>query len=394
MQNLYAHPRDEIDPDLLDETISLKRGAKVRYGVDVLDHKDQPTGRRLRFMPRGSQVRWNYRAPDPLAGQSTELAQVRRTGTLVVPWDTDLELDRLRVWQEWQLLDGTWARFHLGVFEVLNPLARSDDGDHVTQVLELADKAHEWGSLLLDAPMDFAPGVNPVTWVQDDLRQRFGETRLAFTRSDRVLTEGRTFEAGISRAELWARLLQTVAFGPVVPNEDGVPGSQPLTATTGRAVERSFGPGLAKMQQAGGVAPILPSLPNVVIFSARQGPSLGNVDGNGLRVKRNLDTGPASILARQREKTVTVPVQADSQQVLDEIAEAEAPRYFAGGGLTWTGSIGLNPLAGDRDVLGLAHPQLELTGGAWECTSWTQELSDMQQPSDVVMAVSAERRVA
>ncbi len=395
MQQLNGSPREGLDPALLTEALTLGRGATVRHGVEVLDSADRPTGHQLRFQAQGSEVTWSYRAPDRVSGQSDDVAAVRRQATLVVPADQPVDLlsARLRVWTEWLLLDGTWARFYLGVFVVVTPGALDDDGVRVTRTLQCADKSHLWHNSLLPNPLHVPAGTKPVSYVRDQLSALFGEPAFALTGADVPLAQPRTFEAGRSRGDVWSQLLEADGNDQLTADEVGRPASQPLSAVAARSPEIVYGAGRAKVLLAGRVEPLLPSLPNVVRFSARQGPSLGNAEGNGLRTKRNQSTGPASIAARGYEVELRVDVDADSQTVLDQVAEADAQRYFAGGGLRWQGQVGLNPLHSDRDVIGLDLPRLRLQGGAWQVTSWTYPLGDLSEPSGALMPITAERRV-
>ena len=153
------------DPAAVEDALSLTRGAKVRHGIDVLDLNDRPVMQNgkpqtLRFDPKGSAVSWDYRAADLLAGQSDEIAETRRTATLSLAGDIGVNLNavRLRVWTEWRLLDGSWARFPMGVFEVVNPGAVVDDGLVVRRTVTCVDKSYRW-AMTCNTDIEFAPEI-------------------------------------------------------------------------------------------------------------------------------------------------------------------------------------------------------------------------------------------
>lgn len=395
MQPLNGVPRQNIDPELVREALSLKRPPHVRHGIDVLTTTDALTTEVLRWDPSGSQVRWSYRAPDPVVGQSVDLTAVRRQATVTVPAGHGLNLyaRRLRVWTEWLLLDGTWARFYLGVFIVTDPGARADDGLRVTSQLHLADKSHLWDSKVLSEPLEVPVGTLPLTWVRERLTARFGETRFAITGTDTALAAPRTFEAGLSDLEVCSTVLEAAGNEPLYADELGRPASQNHAVLAGRAAEVTYGPRQGKVLDEATVAPLLPSIPNVVRFTGRQGATLGNIEGNGLRTVRNQSTGPASIDRRGTEVELRVEVDAENQTVLDAVAASDAQRYFAGGGLRWEGSVALNPRHSDRDVIALNQPRLALTGETWQVTDWTYPLQELTGAQAVLMRVVAERRV-
>lgn len=380
------------------EALSLTRGARVRHGCDVLDLADQETGERLPFI--GGAVGWTWRPPDPLTGGQTDgVAEVRRTAglTLAGPLEVDLQQRRLRIWTEFQLRTGDWARFHMGVFTTPRPALR-DDGTLVGREISLADKSYAWREALLDEPEFVPPTTVVTTYVKAELTRLFGETSFSITPSTAVLGgRGMVFEGGTSRLELWSTVLKAIAFDQLTADEQGRPLARPLSDISNRAPEITYGPGQAKIKTQGEVAPILPTLPNVLRFASRQGPSSGSSVGNGLHIVRNQSTGPASIDARggspRGEVVQRVDVDASTQEQLVAIATAEAPRYFAGGGLTFTGQVGLNPRHSDRDVIGLDLPRLGLSG-SWFVTSWTYPLQPIDSESGAVMEITAEQKIA
>lgn len=395
MQALTGEPRESLDPVEVAETLSLVRGASVRHGVDVLDATDTPTGEVLSIIAGEGSVTWSYRAPDRVSGQSSSVSAVRRRATLTVPGDTTVNLSavRLRVWTEWLMRDGRWARFYLGVFVVVNPGAVVDDGTRTTRSVDLADKAYLWANRFLAEPLFIADGVVVTDYVKADLQTRFGETRFALPTSTATLPMPRTFEAGTSLLDVYSRLLEAVGFDQLTADEIGRASAAGLADIAERGIEHTYAPGQGKIVTSGQVEPLQPTLPNVVRFSARQGPSLGNVEGNGLRTVRNQSSGPASIDARGGVQVeLRVDVEADTQAVLDAIAAADAQRYFAGGGDRFVGSVGLNPRHSDRDVVSIQLPRLGVTG-VWNVTEWTYPLGTMEDEGSALMPITAERRV-
>lgn len=356
------------------------------------------TGRLLPFEPKGSSVAWAYRAPDSMSGQSSEVSAVRRQATLVVPASTSENLNaiRVRVWTDWLLRTGVWARFYLGVFLIVNPGAIVDDGLVTRRTLQLADKSYVWANTFLAEPLTVPAGTVVTTYVQNDLGTRFGETIFAFSASTATLGQQRVFEAGMSWLAVYSKLLQAIGYDQLTAEENGYPSARPLATLAAQGIEMTYGAGRGKVLTAGQVEPLLPTLPNVVRFSARQGPSLGNVEGNGQRTVLNQSTGPASIDARGGVRVeLRVDVDADDQPTLDAIAASEAQRYFAGGGSRFSGSVALNPRHSDRDVVAFDLPRLSLVQtDAWQVTSWVYPLAELTSEQDALMPITAERRVA
>lgn len=393
MQPLTGFPRENLAPADVEEALSLKRGAQVRHGVELVDATGAVLGT---LRAEGGKVDWSYRPPDRVVGQTDGVAAVRRTATLEVPYDATVNLNsaRLRVWTEWRLLTGAWARFHLGVFVVVNPGAVVDDGVRLSRSLTLADKAYLWANRYLTEPVRLAETTVAIDYVRNDLATRFGETSFALPTSTATIGLAVTFETGTSWLEVYSRVLEAAGFDQLTADENGRPTTQPLADLAARGIEHTYGAGKGKIVTAGQVEPLSPFLPNVVRFSARQGPSLGNVEGNGLRTVKNQSTGPASIDARGTQVELRVDVDAANQAALDAVAYADAQRYFAGGGERFQGQVALNPRHSDRDVIGLDLPRLGVSGfGAWQVTSWTYPLRRMDDPAAALMPLTAERRV-
>lgn len=363
--------------------------AGIVRGVDVLDRAGNKTEESLPFT--GGQVKWAYR-PAEVGGQSDGVTEVRRSATLELagPVSVPLLARRLRLWTDLLMPAGP-VRFYRGVFDVLNP-GRADDGVLVTRTLILADKSKRWADLTLTAPRYVPAGTIVLDYVRADL-VALGETTFAFPGSTATLGQDQTFETGTSLAAMWRSLLESVAHEEVTATESGAPRTRPLADLAAQGPEWTYGAGRGRVIAAGSVDGLLPTLPNVVVFSARQGPSLGNEEDNGLTIRRNENTGPASIVQRGEEVPLTVSVDADDQETLEAIADADAQRYFAGGGERWSGKVASNPLAGDRDVLALDLPRLGVSG-AWLCTSWSEPHTPISGPQSVLMDLTAERRVA
>jgi hypothetical protein len=394
VQALTGGPRASLTAAAVSEALDLERGAHIRHGVTVVDRSSAETGETLRFTKAA--VTWSYRPPDLTSGQQAAVAAVRRQATVetVGAVSIDLTTRRLRLWTEWQLADGSWARFNQGVFVIVNPGALSDDGKVLTRTLQLADKSHAWNLSTLSDPVTVASGTNVVQWIKTDMTAQFAETHFAIT--DEALTLGGvvTFEAGTSRLEVYSRLLAAIAYDQLTADEDGFPASTPLATLSGKGPERSFGPGAGKIVEAGSLEPLAPVLPNRLRFTARQGPASGGTVGNGIYVVDNQSTGPTSIDARGYVVEQRVEVEAYDQATLVKIGDAEKQRYFAGGGDKFTGSVALNPRASDRDVIAITLPRLSINGTTWQVTDWTYPLDPaISDPGAALMPIVAERRV-
>lgn len=392
MQALLAHPREDIDPATVRAALAFDHAPLIRHGVDVLDSTDKPVdGEELRF--EGGSVSWSYRPPDRVTGASTSVAEVRRRAELVVPGPISINLNtrRLRPWSDFLAPDGTWVRFHRGVFVATIPGA-DDDGLVVRRTLHLADKTYRYKTRELTEPIVVPAGTNQVDYVKADLTARFGETSFAFASSTVTLAEDRVFEPPLSFLGFYNALFESAGHDQLTVTANGRPRAVPLSDLAGMGAETTYGPGAGRIITAGGLEPLLPTLPNVVRFVARQGPSLPE-EGNGIRTKYNQSTGPASIDERGEQVEQRVQVEAENQAELDAIADADAGRYFAGGGLRFTGKVALNPLHDDRDVVELLKPRLGLSG-VWHVTSWTSPLNPITSPEAVTMPITLEKRVA
>lgn len=391
MQQLLGGPRSALDADLVTDTLSLQYGTKVRHGVEVLDTADVLTDDVTVALIDGEVV-WAYRPPDRLDGKVNEAAEVRRTASITIgPTDIDPESYRYRAWTELQASDGTWIRFNLGVFVSTNPPV-DDDGLVVTRSLKLADKTYRYRTRELEDTVVVPSGTNPVSYVVASLTSVFGETAFALPSTTVTLTSAMVFEAGTSYLAMYNALLQVCAFDQLTVDEDlGRPRSVALEQLAGQGAEWEYGPGEGKIKVEGKVEPLIEHLPNVVRFVARQGPSLA-AEGNGITTVRNQSTGPSSIDQRGEEILQRVVVDAEDQDELDAIAAADAQRWFAGGGLRFTGRIGLNPLHSDRDVVELTKPRLGLSG-VWLPTEWRYPLRPLTGEEDALMQITCEKRV-
>ena len=397
MQPLLGGPRAGLNADDVTESLTLARGAQVQHGVDVLDDNDNLTGETLAFT--SAAVTWNYRAPDPIqdGGQTTSIAAVRRQGTLNVagPVNINLLARRLRLWTQMRLRTGGWAQWYMGVFDTVSP-AVADDGNVLTQTLALSDKSYLWSQTTLTDPVHLDDTIVAVDWVKTDLGTRFGETRFAIADpGGTVGGNGLTFDSGTDCLTMYSQVLESIGYDQLTTDETGAASSQSLATIASKGIEQVYGAGAGKIVPASSVAPLVPNLPNVIRFVARQGPSSGGSEDNGIYTVYNYSTGPGSIDARSgKQVSVTVQVDAPDQATLVVISDALKQRYFAGGGQTFTGSVGLNPRHSDSDVVSIVLPRLGLpAGAAWVVTSWTYPLNALTQSSDVLMPITAEMRV-
>lgn len=392
MQPLIGGPRAHLTEQVVLDALSLNHGARILWGVDVLDATDTVTADVLPVV--SGSITWSYRPPAGTAGRTTATAQVRRRADLVVMGAVHAEVlvaRRFRPWVELQASTGELVRFHQGVFIATNPGA-SDDGTVVTRQVKLADKTYRWGQRTLAEPLHIPAGTNLVGWVQGRLSTVFGEPLTEITASAVVSDEARVFGTGTAELDVMNALLEAAGYDALTATEEGRPRSVPLATLAAMSPERTYGPGQGKVVTAASVEPLLPTLPNVVRFVARQGPSLPEL-GNGITERRNEWTGPAAINARGEEVQELVTVEAENQAELEAVADAECQRFFAGGGDRVQIQVGYNPAMSDRDVIGLDKPRLDLAG-VWLVTSWSLPLGPVASDADVLMPITCERRVA
>lgn len=390
MQSLIAAPREALDADVVTAALALEHNPQIRHGVDVLDTAGLFTGDTL-DVERGS-VSWAYRAPERSGFDSTSAAEVRRTAELVVAGDVDFNLvaRHLRIWTEIDAPTGEAVRFHLGVFVVANP-SLVDDGILLRRPLRLADKTYRYANRVLTDPLTVPAATNVIDFVIDRLGTEFDETAFAITVSDVELTEARVFEAGMTELALFNALLEVAGYDQLTADENGRPRSIPLADLADRGPEHRYAPADGKILTAGVIEPLLPTLPNVLRFVARVGDALP-AEGAGIATRTNQSTGPGSIDARGEEVHLEVQVEAETQPELEAIADADAQRYFAGGGLRFSGSVALNPRHSDRDVVELVKPRLGLSG-IWVVTSWQYPLEPIDSERAVTMPITCEARV-
>ena len=403
MQQLVAGPRAGLAADVVTSALAAAHSTLVRHGVDVLDDNDTPTGETILIdAGAGGQVTWSYRVPDRVAGAETSAAAVRRTARITIggPFTLDLAVRRFLIWTELRAPSGDWVRFDLGVFVATLPTV-VDDGRLVRRTLDLADKTHLYASLPVTDPIVVDADTVVTTYIRTGthgLGPVFDETRFAIVPSTRTLDDDFVFESG-SYLDFYNALLATIGHDQLIADETGIPTAHPLADLSAKGIEHTYGDRSADRTYgpivvSGQLEPLLPTIPNVVRFVARAGPSLPE-EGNGIATRTNQSTGPASVDARGREVLLRVDVDAEDQAALDDVADADAQRYFAGGGYRFSGHVGLNPRHSDRDVIGLVMPRLALEAGqAWQVTEWSYPISQISGEQAVLMPLKAELRVS
>lgn len=394
MQPLLAAPRQGLTEA---QVLSAINGPSpsVRHGVDVLNGSLQPVaGETLPIDPEsGGAVIWDYR---PEGGGATDTVEVRRRCelTLAGPVSDAVLLSRLfRVWVEMRATDGTWIRFNQGVFVSTLP-GQDDDGTVIRRRLTLAPREHLFASRSLSDGVTVTATEDVLAHIRNDLSTVFGITATAFPAPSGGSTLGVSLfcPTGTSYAEKWRRMLAGIAYDQVVTTPDGIPTAQALATLAGKGPEWRYAPGDGRVVVAGSVEPLSPELPNVVRFEARNGPSLGATEGNGLYTRRNQSDGPGSINQRGYEVFRSVQVDATTQAELVAFGNAEFQRLVAGGGLRWAGRVGWNPLHDERDVIGIVRPRMGLSG-VWQVTSWRLPLARVDSEGAVLMDLTAELRV-
>lgn len=403
MQEWLGGPRAGLTEDEVRESISWRHGMRTRFGVEFLNYDETVMNPQPNLLVRGGDIEWSYRVPDHVTGRATDTAQVRRTGSLEIYGDVgsfNPLTTKFRPWIEAQSpTTGNWVRWHQGLFVSTLP-AITDDGAWISRSLQLADKTHIW-SKELDKHWIAPFNRNIVLFVREDvLVPIFGETKFNLPATDRVVEEDMVFEPGTTYLEMMNVVLEHGGFEPLTVDADGAAYTQDAEAFATKAPEHTYEPGGAVRLESQ-VESLLPEVPNVLIFVAQRGPTLPE-EGNGIRTLKNQSVGPGSIDARGGEEVRhRVEVDArmgpttDPNQYLDAIAHAEAQKYFAGGGLRFKGQVGLNPRHDDRDVVALVKPRFGLNDATeeWLVTHWRIPLRPVENDSDVLMDIEAERRV-
>lgn len=402
MQGLLEGPRAGLSEAEVIATLKMDYGPVIRHGCQVLNHQDKPTGDPdIRFTD--GRIGWSYRPHDRVTNRTTSVAEVRRTAELTLPDQLYLHVNsmRFKIYTEIKSPSGIWIPFERGVFVANNPGIK-DDGVLITRRLLLADKTHLYKDKTLGSPVFIEEGVNPVQRVVSVLQETFGETNISIPPTNKIVTEGILFPGDTSYLEFFNRLLEVAAYDQLTCGPSGVIRADTHESIANRGFSAEYGPGKGFIKTAGEVEPLLPSLPNVVRFTASRGPSLPE-EGNGIETRRNESTGPASIDARSNFSTVPaeraraeiileVEVEADSAAELKKIADSDAQRYFAGGGFRYQGEIVLNPLLDDRDVFRLLKPRMDLSGN-WIVTEWSSSLGRIDSESAPLMSVTLEKWV-
>ena len=385
MQPLVAGPRSALAEAEVLASLDPRSGSRIDWGVDVLALDGTETDEQL-LVDRdiGGSVRWSYRIPDRVGGSGTDVAATRRTASLTIVDDPGFNL-LARNYRIWMDLNG--VRWHLGVFVPGLP-ERRDDGRVVHQVLELADLTWRWRQPLLSEPSVVDADTDVLELITSEMEALFGVTP-DFGGASALLDEPLFSDQHDPWSARWNQLLQAVGYDQLIADEDGTPTAVPLADIAARTPEMTLSPdGPAYSTVAASVAPVTPSLPNVVRFVARRGPSLPE-EGNGWTERRNQSTGEASIDQRGYEVLEIVTVEASDQTVLESVADGEAPRWFAGGGNQLQVSAALYPRLGDRDVIHATKPRLDIDAD-FAVTGWEIPLQRTDGQQAVLMPIQCE----
>lgn len=398
MQGVLAGPRAELGLTAaeINEAYSYRFGASISHRVTVLDTDDDPTGETIPVDKRaGGSVSWNYRPSDSGGSVSTSTTAVRRRAsiTLAGPVEVNVLARRYRVESHFMSRSGIWVPAYLGVFRAVLPAA-ADNGVYVTRQLEMTDKSGAWLEKSLDAPLEILGDQDVVQLVKGQLLEVFGEETTAFpTPPTSALEEPMFFDVNTPYLNVWNRAFKAIGLGQVIADEYGRPAANLLSDLANKGSEKTYGPGAGKMMRAGTLSSLIPTLPNVLKFTSRRGPSLPEL-GNGITYRRNQSYGPGSIDARGGEEvSEEITTDAYNHTELEAIANSDAQRYFAGGGDRYEGDIALNPLHSDQDVVTFNHPSLGLHRVPFNLTQWEYRLNTLESEADALMHVVGERRV-
>lgn len=385
MQPLVDGPRTGLSEAEVLASLDPTSGNRVEWGVDVLDTALNETEETLPVdVDTGGTVRWSYRPTDRVNGSGTDVATTRRTASLTIVGDPGFNLlaHNYRIW-----MDLNRVRWHLGVFACSLP-ERRDDGRVVRQTLELADLTWRWRQRLMAEPSVVDADTDVLALISAEMQTLFGITP-DFGGASALLDEPLFSDQHEAWTSRWNQLLQAVGYDQLIADEDGTPTAEPLADIIGREAELTFSPdGPAYSSVATSVSAVLPSIPNVVRFVARRGPTLP-VEGNGWTERRNQSTGPASIDQRGEEVVEIVDVEASDQTVLEAVADGEAARWFAGGGNRIQIAAALHPRLSDRDVVHVTKPRLDLDADT-AITGWEIPLVRMTTQQAALMNITAE----
>lgn len=396
MQAITGGPRAALTEDEVISALALNHSPRVRWRMEVsvdggLTYDDSPLDIRT-----GGEVKWSYRVPLDAISAPTEVSSVRRTASFTVVGDIgafDITNARWRPRLDISSPAGHWVPFYCGVFvSTLPPM--SYDGILTERELDLADKTHIYAQQELTEPYVVPYLRNGMLEVREDLEARFGETEFAFPVAPEVVQDDLFFEPGTPLLHVYNAVLEACGYEPLFVDEEGRPSSRRADALIAAAPEWTYESGTT-MTAPGQIQPMLPVIPNRLIVASSRGPSLAE-EGNGIRTVENLTYGPASFAERGYWVPHRIEVEAQDQDDLDAMAIEMAMRYFAGGGLTYTGQVGLNPLHGDRDVVMLRKPSMGLGVDGdenWVVTGWTLPVTDVEDEGSVLMDLEMERLV-
>lgn len=402
----------------------MSAGGVWRFGVELVN----PTTREVLGQSvdvESMSVDWAYRAIDPTHSVEVADSTPRRTGQIRIRHVPGF--NPLSVWyRPWidQLLptveDGdpllapyglgpygmlssavqepsgwAWNRYRLGTFTASRMPGVTRDATTTMRVVSLAEVSVRFAERRLTAPLSLAPGTNVLQWIADDLQLRFGEADVSgLEPSPKTVASNATwdhdhmaFDADTPLVDVYDRLLSYAGYEPIRVAIDGRPIAHPARDFATEPVTFTFGGDAIGLSPQVEISPVTPDIPNVIIFQARNAPSLAE-DGNGWRTVRNEDSGPGSIQQRSRVISQTVTVDADDQAELDAIARYRAPLIFAGGGWTLSGTAKATLELDDCDVLDLTHTVG--ASGRWLTVAYGYSAIAGQESSIVDMSLQSE----
>lgn len=286
-----------------------------------------------------------------------------------------------------------WMRFDLGVLYNSLPVVE-DTGTILSTSFQLGDFSYRLATREIFNPLSIPVSTDVGTYIKDTLNTVFGVATVGYTAPIGVVTTRvLTFEdPQTSWLVVFNTLLEEIGWSSLWVTSQGAVKIEPADTIDSKVSEWLYQPG-SPMIAASSVENLLQETPNQIRFVASPGGPTLPVEGNGYVTRTNIDIGPASVNERNQTVASTIPVAVNSQDALERVANAEANRIFAGGGIAMQLKVALNPLFDDRDVITIEKPRIAVTGlEEFMVTNWRIDLKSEMDESVALMNVKAVQR--